>query len=272
MSVGVTNRNRGKTVGATILPIANQKGGVGKTTTALSLGAALVRLKKKVLIVDLDPHANASIHMAFFPEKLKYTVLDLFLSKGLEPDIWDRIIYPDKGSGFDFVPSHIRLSELEVDLKDKPGKGLILRKALEAVSSEYDYVLLDCPPHVGIILVNALVAGDLLIIPIQTDFLALHGVRLIFDTIRTLSKALGRPIRFRALATMYDQRASACRRVLDILSKKMPDRLFKSVISMDTKFREASAQGQVIFDIDPKCSGAKQYLQLAKEIIAHENS
>ncbi len=260
------------TVGAMILPIANQKGGVGKTTTALSLGAALVRLRKKVLVVDLDPHACASIHMAFFPEKLKHTVLDLFTTNGDRREVWDKIILPEKTSGFDFVPSHIRLSELEVDLKDQPGKGLILRKALEDVRQEYDYIILDCPPHVGIILVNALVAGDLLVIPIQTDFLALHGVRLIFDTMRTLGKALQRPIKFRALATMYDQRAGACRRVLDILKSRMPDRLFDTVINHDAKFREASAQGKVIFDIDPKCSGAKQYLQLAKEIAAYENS
>lgn len=260
------------TVGAMILPIANQKGGVGKTTTALSLGAALVRLRKKVLVVDLDPHACASIHMAFFPEKLKHTVLDLFTANGDSREVWDKIILPEKTSGFDFVPSHIRLSELEVDLKDQPGKGLILRKALEDIRQDYDYIILDCPPHVGIILVNALVAGDLLVIPIQTDFLALHGVRLIFDTMRTLGKALRRPIKFRALATMYDQRASACRRVLDILRSRMPDRLFGTIISHDTKFREASAQGKVIFDIDPKCSGAKQYLQLAKEIAAYENS
>lgn len=259
-------------MGAMILPIANQKGGVGKTTTALSLGAALVRLKKRVLVIDLDPHASASIHMAFFPEKLKHTVLDVFATEGQDPGVWDLIIQSEKGSGFDFVPSHIRLSELEVDLKDKPGKGLILHKALEPLREEYDYILLDCPPHVGIILVNALVAGDLLVIPIQTDFLALHGVRLIFDTMRTLGKALRRPIKFRALATMYDQRTSACRRVLEILKAKMPDRLFNTVISLDTRFREASAQGKVIFDIDPKCNGARQYLQLAKEIVAYENT
>jgi len=257
---------------ATILPIANQKGGVGKTTTALSLGAALVRLNKKVLIVDLDPHANASIHMALFPEKLRHTVLDLFTANGQDRAIWDKVIHPHKASGLDIVPGNIRLAELEVDLKDKPGKGLILHKALESVRSDYDYIILDCPPHVGIILVNALVAGDLTIIPIQTDFLALYGVRLIFDTMRTLGKALQRPIKFRALATMYDQRASACRRVLEILQQKMPGRLFETVVSLDTKFREASAQGRVIFDIDPKCNGSKQYLQLAKEITAHENA
>ena len=194
---------------AQVLAIANQKGGVGKTTTALSLGAALLRLGKRVLIMDLDPHANASIHLAFYPENLAHTAYDLFQELEHDPAIWQRIIYRHESTGLDIVPGHIRLSELEVDTKDRPSKGLILKKALADVSERYDYVLLDCPPHVGVLLVNALVASDLLIIPVQTDFLALHGLRLIFDSIRMLNRALSGPLRYKILATMYDQRAGA---------------------------------------------------------------
>ncbi len=252
---------------ARVLAIGNQKGGVGKTTTALSLGAALSRLSRRVLVMDLDPHANASIHMAFFPEDLKYTAHDLFNAEKADNELWERIIIREQLSGMDFVPGNIRLSELEVDTKDRPRKGMILKDALESIKDEYDYILLDCPPHVGVLLVNALVACDLLIIPVQTDFLALHGVRLIFDTIKMINRVMPEPVKFKALATMYDRRAGACRRVLNMLRRKFRGKIFSTIINMDTKFREASARGKVIFNVDPNCRGAMEYMLLAKEIM-----
>ncbi|MFW5487515.1 MAG: ParA family protein [Desulfovibrio sp.] len=252
---------------AKILAVGNQKGGVGKTTTALSLGAALTRLSRRVLIMDLDPHANASIHMAFFPEDLKHTAYDLFNAEKGDAELWKRIILREQASGMDFVPGNIRLSELEVDTKDRPRKGMILKDALETVKDDYDFIILDCPPHVGVLLVNALVACDLLIIPVQTDFLALHGVRLIFDTIKMINRVMPEPVKFKALATMYDRRAGACRRVLNMLRRKFRGKIFSTIINMDTKFREASARGKVIYDVDPNCRGAMEYMLLAKEIM-----
>ncbi len=149
-----------------------------------------------------------------------------------------------------------------------PGIFHILQHALEAVRDEYDYIILDCPPHVGILLVNALVASDLLVIPIQTDFLALHGLKLLFDTIRVLNKVLPVPIRYRVLPTLYDRRARACARVLELLAMKMRDSMFQTVIGMDTRFRDASAQGRVIYEIAPDCRGAREYEELAKEVLA----
>ncbi len=252
---------------AKIIPVANQKGGVGKTTTALSLGGALGILGKRCLVMDLDPHASATIHLKFYPERLEFTVYDLFtrLDENWE-QVWRRIRYQAPGGHFEFVPSHIRLSELEMDLRDRPHKGGILQRALRHVDKDYDYVLLDCPPHVCIVLVNALVAGGLCVIPIQTDFLALHGLKLLFDTMRTLNRVLPEPIDYRVLATMYDQRAGACRRVMELLRRKMEQRMFNTVIHVDTKFREACAHGKVIYDIAPSTRGAQEYLQLAKEV------
>ncbi|WP_029893330.1 ParA family protein [Desulfohalovibrio reitneri] len=252
---------------ARVLAIGNQKGGVGKTTTALSLGSALQRLSQRVLIMDLDPHANASIHMAFFPENSRGTAYDLFLEEKHDPGVWDRIIVRHEDTGLDFVPGHIRLSELEVDTRDRPNKGLILKEALKDLDERYDYVLLDCPPHVGVLLVNALVASDLLIIPVQTDFLALHGLRLIFDTIRTINRVMPKGVRFKVLPTMYDRRAGACRRVLNIIRRKLKGHMFNTIINTDTKFREASAKGKVIYDIDPNTRGAVEYSLLAKELM-----
>ena len=141
-----------------------------------------------------------------------------------------------------------------------------------ARQSGYDHVLLDCPPHTGVVLVNALVASDLLIIPIQTDFLALHGLKLLFGTLGTLERGLKRPVHFRALATMYDRRTSACRRVLAMMQAKLGPRLFETVINMDTKFREASAMGKVLTDLAPNSRGAVEYLDFAKEIIRMEGA
>ena len=257
---------------ARVLSIANQKGGVGKTTTALTLGAALVRSGRRVLVMDLDPHANASVHLSFFPENLSATAYDLIHAEGGGQGAWEGIIQTRADFGFDFVPGNIRLSELEVDLKERPNKGLILREALTAVRERYDYILIDCPPHVGILLVNALVASDLVVIPIQTDFLALYGIRLLFDTIRMLNRVLPRAVRYKALPTMFDQRAGACRRVLNLIRRKLEDRTFDTVIHLDTKFREACVRGRVIYDIAPDSRGALEYMQLAGEVIRDENA
>ncbi|MGE4296864.1 MAG: ParA family protein [Desulfovibrionaceae bacterium] len=253
---------------ARVLAIANQKGGVGKTTTTLSLSAALALQHKRVLVMDLDPHACASVHMRYYPEALSHSAYDIFQTG--EDDwaaMWEAIRYTREDMLFDFVPSSIRLSELEVDLRERGNKGVILKRSLELVADGYDFIVLDCPPHIGVLLVNALVASDLLIIPIQTDFLALHGLRLLFDSVRMINRVVPRPISYRALATMYDRRASACRRVLELLQQKLGDKMFEAVIDMDTKFREASAQGKVIYDIAPDCRGAREYAELANEIL-----
>jgi chromosome partitioning protein len=252
---------------ARVIAVANQKGGVGKTTTALSLGAAFSHLGSRTLVLDLDPHASATIHLAFDPEGTGETVMDLF-SRAASVEAWQRTIRSRDWLHFDFVPGSIRLSDLETDLKDLQGKGILLQRSLQQVLDQYDVILLDCPPQLGVILVNALVASRLTIIPIQTEFLALHGLRLIFDTMRMLNKALPEPITYKALATMYDRRVSASHRVFSILRRKLGDRIFSTVIHVDTKLREASAQGKVIYDIAPKSQASREYLQLAKEIAA----
>jgi chromosome partitioning protein len=248
-----------------VLAVANQKGGVGKTTTALSLAAAFSLQGSKTLVLDLDPHASATIHLAFDPDGGGGSVINLFNGSS-SGEIWQHNIRREDWLLFDFVPGSIRLSDLETDLKDLQGKGILLQRSLKHILPEYDYIILDCPPQLGVILVNALVASNLTIIPIQTEFLALHGLRLLFDTMRMLNKALPEPIHYKALATMYDRRVSASHRVFSILRRKLGERIFSTVIHVDTKLREASAQGKVIFDIAPKSQASREYLQLAKEI------
>ncbi|MEG2173125.1 MAG: ParA family protein [Desulfovibrionaceae bacterium] len=253
---------------AKILAIANQKGGVGKTTTTLTLGTSLARSHKRVLIVDLDPHACASLHLKLYPDEQQYTLHDLFLApEELWAETWKKLITPAGENGVYVAPGSIRLSELEMDLLERKGKGMVLANALVHVVDEYDYILLDCPPHVGILLINALVAANLLLIPIQTDFLALHGLKLLFDTIRTINKVLPQPLRYKALPTMYDKRAKACTRVLELMRRKMQEAMFTTVIGVDTRFREASALGCSVYDIDPQTRGARAYDALAAEVM-----
>ena len=254
---------------AKVIAVANQKGGVGKTTTTVTLAAALTRLGNRILVMDLDPHACASVHLRYYPDELQHSVNDIFGEHPADAEtMWGAIRQHHPVQEFDVVPANIRLAELEVDLRNRKGKGAILQQALDHVRTEYDFILLDCPPHVGILLVNALVASDLLVVPIQTDFLALHGLKLLFDTIKVLNKVLPVPICYRVLPTLYDKRARACARVMELLSLKMKDSMFKTVIGMDTRFRDASAQGRVIYEISPDSRGAREYEELAKEILA----
>ncbi|WP_027190023.1 ParA family protein [Fundidesulfovibrio putealis] len=251
-----------------VVAIANQKGGVGKTTTALSLGAALARLGKRVLLMDLDPHGCASVHLGYFPENVTVSAYDLLLKGTYDASLWKQAVFPALEGKMDVVASNVRLTELDIDLKARENKGVLLKELLEQAAGDYDYVILDCPPNMGVLLVNAMVASDMLIIPIQTDFLALHGLRLIFDSIRLLNKVLAKPVAWKALATMFDRRAGACRRVLELLRNKLGGKMFDTVVGMDTQFREASARGLVIYDVAPDSRGAREYMALAKEILA----
>ena len=253
---------------ARILAVGNQKGGVGKTTTSVTLAAAFARLGLKVLLVDLDPHACASVHLRYYPDARAATIHDIFTSEEqVWPEVWAKIRFRYEGVPFDVTPAAIRLAELETDLKGRQGKGAILQRAFAVIQNEYDIVVLDCPPHVGILLINALVSCDLLVVPIQTDFLALHGLKLLFDTVKMLNKFLPRPVYYRTLATMFDRRAKACHRVLELLAQKMGDTMFQTIIGVDTRFRDASAAGRVIFEIDPETRGAREYEDLAREIL-----
>lgn len=254
---------------ASILAVANQKGGVGKTTTSINLASALARKGKKTLVIDLDPHACASLHTRILPEEGKANLYDIFVADPkLWPQIWPKLIQKTAIDNMEIAPGCIRLSELENDFRDRKSKGGVLAQALENLKSRYDYIILDCPPHLGILLINALVAADLLIIPIQTDFMALHGLKLLFDTLRTLNKVLPRPVRYRALPTMFDKRAKACSRVLELLRQKMGKAMFSTIIGVDTRIREASAMGCSVFEVDARSRGSKAYNELADEVLA----
>lgn len=252
-----------------VLAVANQKGGVGKTTTALTLAAALARQRQKVLVLDLDPHVCASVHMGIFPEKQAITLYHLFKAPPEHrSQLFTALEQRPRGQNWHLIAGDTRLAEIESDWRDRRGKGFLLKTLLQDPAARYDVILLDCPPQMGVLLANALVAADLVIIPVQTEFLGLHGLKLLFDTLRLLNPALEQPVQYRALATMYDKRANACTRVLDLLRLKLVDAMFETVIPVDTRLREAAALGQVVFDSAPSCRAAQAYEQLAREVMS----
>lgn len=254
---------------ARVLAVANQKGGVGKTTTALTLGAALARMNQKVLVLDLDPHVCASVHMGLFPEKQIVTLYHLLQALPEHQEgLFAKLEQCPRGQNWYMIAGDTRLAEVESDWRDRRGKGFVLKSLLENPASRYDFIILDCPPQMGVLLANALVAADLVIIPVQTEFLGLHGMKLLFDTMRLLNPALPAPVAYRALATMYDKRANACTRVLELLRRKLANALLETVIPVDTRVREAGALGQVVFDSAPTCRAAKAYEQLAREVMS----
>lgn len=252
-----------------VLAVANQKGGVGKTTTALSLAAALARNGKEVLVLDMDPHVCASVHMALIPERRPRTLYHLLTARPEHQNgLWPALEEHPAGQSWSMVAGDQRLAELEADWHDRRRKGFVLKEALKEPKLRYDYIILDCPPQMGVLLVNALVATDWLIIPAQTDFLAVHGLKLLFDTLRLLNKALEKPVAYKAVATMHDKRVGACVRVLQLLREKMGTAMFETVIPMDTRLREASALGKVVYDVAPESRGAVAYAHLAQEVMS----
>ncbi len=256
---------------AKIIAVANQKGGVGKTTTAVTLSAALAKMGKRVILLDIDPHTCASIHLRQYPHEHLLTLHDVFLAALAKNEVPSRMVWNESvrhipAGSFDMLVGDTKLEELEECFRGIAERGLVLQNILEPYLEKYEYILIDCPPHMGFLLANALMAADGLIIPIQTDFLALHGLKLLFNTIYVLNKAREKPLEYRALPTMYDKRALACSRVLHLVYKKMQKAVFETYIPIDTRFREASALGTVVYSVDAKSRGALAYDTLAQEV------
>lgn len=252
-----------------VLAVANQKGGVGKTTTALTLGAALARQQKRVLVLDLDPHVCASVHMGLFPEKQLATLYNVFTAPPAQQSaLFAALEQSPRGQNWFMIAGDTRLGELESDWRDRRRKGFVLQDLLVAPRERHDVIILDCPPHMGVVLANALIAADMVIIPVQTEFLGLHGLKLLFDTLRLLNPALEKPVAYRVVATMFDKRANACVKVLNLLQQKLAGYMFETVIPVDTRLREAGALGQVVYDVAPTSRAALAYEQMAREVMS----
>jgi chromosome partitioning protein len=245
---------------AQIIAVSNQKGGVGKTTSTLNLGVALTELGMKVLMIDLDPQASLTISIGLEPENLEKTIYNALID---DVDIKKLILFNEL---LYFVPSTIDLSAAEMELVSEVGREFKLRDALDPVKEDFDYILIDCPPSLGLLTINALVACDVVIVPMAPEYLALRGFNLLEKTMAKVKKLNKKLTLMGILVTLYDNRTTHHKDVVEELRKSYP--VFDSMIKKSIKFPDAVLAGQPIMTFDRKFEGSVSYQELAKEVIA----
>jgi chromosome partitioning protein len=250
---------------ARIAAVCNQKGGVGKTTTTISLGAALAEHGRRVLLVDFDPQGALSVGLGIQPHELDATVYNLLMERGLTAH---DVIIKTRVDGMDLLPSNIDLSGAEVQLVHEVGREFVLGRALQPVIGDYDVILIDCQPSLGLLTVNALACADGVIVPLECEYFALRGVALLMETIDKVSTRLSPKLAIDGvLATMYDSRTLHTREVLAGVVEGFGERVFHTVISRTVRFPDATVAGEPITRFDPACGGAHAYRELAKEVL-----
>ena len=250
-----------------VIAIINQKGGVGKSTTAINLAACLGDLGKSALVVDFDPQGNATSGFGVDKDALKNDVYDALMNDVPMEDV----IVPSPVKGVDVVPATIQLAGAEIELVSVMARESVLRYVLEHVRETYDYVFLDCPPSLGLLTVNALVAADSLLIPIQCEFYALEGLSKLLESMRMVKGRLNPNLDiFGVVMTMYDVRTTLSRQVVEEVRGYFGDKVFSSIIPRNVKLSEAPSHGLPINLYDPRSKGALAYAELAKEVVAHD--
>ncbi len=251
---------------ARIVAIANQKGGVGKSTTAINLGAYLAMEGQRVLVVDLDPQSNATSGLGASGGSNEEQIYDVLVN---EIPIQDIIVHTST-DGLDLAPSSLRLAGAEVELVSVYSREGRLKKSLEPIRADYDIILVDCPPSLGLLTVNALAAADEVMIPIQCEYYALEGLVLLLRTVEKIRAYLNPDLRIGGiLLTMHDARTNISKQVMDEVRRQYPEETFITVIPRNVRLSEAPSYGQPISQYDPLSRGARAYQELAKEVISH---
>ena len=247
-----------------IIAVANQKGGVGKTTTAVNLAASLGVLEQKVLLIDADPQANATSGLGIDVEhqnKGTYQLLEHSASL-------DQVIVSVPSANVNVVPSHIDLVAIEIELVDKPNREYMLYQALEGVRERYDFIIIDCAPSLGLLTLNALTTSDSVLIPIQCEYFALEGLGKLLNTIKSVQRIHNKNLDIEGmLLTMYDSRLRLSNQVVDEVKKHFHEMVFNTIIQRNVKIGEAPSFGESILDYDSTSKGAENYLNLAHEVI-----
>lgn len=247
-----------------IIAIANQKGGVGKTTTSMNLAASLATLEKKVLLVDIDPQANASSGMGVDVGQVETSIYECLVD---HIDIKEAI-YTTDIEGLDIVPSHVNLTGADVELLEVKKREYVLRNVLAGIKAEYDFIIIDCSPSLNIITVNAMTAADSVIIPVQCEYFALEGISQLLNTIRLIKKKLNANLEIEGfLLTMYDRRLRLANQIYDEVKRHFQELVFKTVIQRNVKLSEAPSHGLPAILYDADSTGAVNHLALAREII-----
>ena len=247
-----------------ISALANQKGGGGKTTTTINLAASLATLEKTVLVVDADPQANASSGLGVDIQQVDCSLYECIVNKA---DIREAI-YTTDIEGLEIIPSHIDLVGAEIEMLNMDRREKLIRELLAPVKEEYDYILIDCSPSLGLITVNALTAADSVIIPVQCEYFALEGISKLLNTIRIIKQKLNPTLEIEGfLLTMYDSRLRLANQIYDEVKRHFQELVFKTVIQRNVKLSESPSHGLPVILYDADSTGSKNHLALAKEII-----
>ena len=242
--------------------VANQKGGVGKTTTTITLAGLLTGQHKRVLLVDTDPHASLTTYLNYDSDELPSTLFDLFQTRDIQKQSVSRLILPTAFENLHLLPAHMSLATLDRVMGNRGGMGLVLKKALLSQQDQYDVVLIDCPPVLGVMMVNALAASDRILIPVQTEFLAMKGLERMIRTLQIMERTRKTAHKVTIIPTMYDKRTRASLETLQALKSCYQEQVWTSAIPIDTKFRDASLKHLPPSFYSRSCRGVFAYKTL----------
>lgn len=247
-----------------VMAITNQKGGVGKTTTAVNLSACIADLGKKVLLLDIDPQGNATSGIGIDKKKIKYCIYDALIN-----DIpAEKIVYKSKINKLDVIPATIQLAGAEIELVPTLSREVRLKKVIEGIRARYDYIIIDCPPSLGLLTLNALTAADIVLVPIQCEYYALEGLGQLVNTINLVKKHLNSKLSIRGvILTMFDTRTNLSLQVAEEVKKYFGELVFEAVIPRNVRLSEAPSYGESILTYDPRSKGAEVYKLLAEEVL-----
>lgn len=249
-----------------IVSIANQKGGVGKTTSSVNLAACLAYVGQKILLVDIDPQGNATSGVGIEKADVNQCIYDVLVD---DVDAAD-VIKSAKVENLDVIPATIQLAGAEIELVPTISREVRLKRALDKVVDQYDYIIIDCPPSLGLLTINALTASDTVIIPVQCEYYALEGLSQLLNTVRLVQKHLNEDLKIEGvLLTMLDARTNLGIQVIEEVKKYFQDKVYKTIIPRNVRLSEAPSHGEPIIIYDAKSKGAEVYLDLAKEVLSH---